>query len=83
MKWLSKLFKSGTGRGGGGGGGRHPQILGEESMVMRAPSRSLVNNTPSFSYCSPFYLSSLVEDIGLNVLGNFIFFIGEINIWYC
>ncbi|XP_059457334.1 protein DA1-related 2 isoform X2 [Corylus avellana] len=47
MKWLSKLFKSGTGRGGGGGGGRHPQILGEENMVLRAPSRSLDDRSSS------------------------------------
>lgn len=47
MKWLSKLFKSGSGRGGGGGGGRHPQILGEENMILRAPSRSLDDRSRS------------------------------------
>ncbi|XP_059666324.1 protein DA1-related 2-like isoform X1 [Cornus florida] len=39
MKWLSKLFKSGSGRGETSG--RHPQFLGEENMVLRAPARSL------------------------------------------
>lgn len=39
MRWLSKLFKSGSGRGVTGG--QRPQFLGEESMVWRAPSRSL------------------------------------------
>lgn len=56
MKWLSKLFKSGSSRGGGGAGGRHPQLIGEENMVWRAPSRSLVNNTLS----SPHYPPSLL-----------------------
>ncbi|KAF9674677.1 hypothetical protein SADUNF_Sadunf10G0151800 [Salix dunnii] len=44
MKWLGKLFKSGSNRGGarGGVGGRaHPQLLGEENMVCSAPARSL------------------------------------------
>lgn len=40
MKWLSKLFKGGTSRGGSGGGSNHPQLLGEENMVWRAPSGS-------------------------------------------
>uniref|UniRef100_A0A2C9VKP4 LIM zinc-binding domain-containing protein n=1 Tax=Manihot esculenta TaxID=3983 RepID=A0A2C9VKP4_MANES len=42
MKWLSKIFKSGSSHGGGGGGGgsRQPQL--EENMVSwRPPARSL------------------------------------------
>ncbi|KAF8022109.1 hypothetical protein BT93_G2300 [Corymbia citriodora subsp. variegata] len=38
MKWLGKLFKSGSGRGGGR---RHPQYLGDENMVWHAPARSV------------------------------------------
>lgn len=44
MKWLGKLFKSGSNRGGarGGVGGRaHPQLLGEENVVWSAPARSV------------------------------------------
>ncbi|KAJ9175790.1 hypothetical protein P3X46_014305 [Hevea brasiliensis] len=44
MKWLSKIFKSGSSRGGGvgGGGGRHRQFRGEENMASwRPPARSL------------------------------------------
>lgn len=41
MKWLSKLFKGGSNRSNGGGGRHHPQFLGDENMVWRAPSRSL------------------------------------------
>ncbi|KAL5568997.1 hypothetical protein UlMin_025572 [Ulmus minor] len=46
MKWLSKLFKSGSSRrggsggGGGGGGGSNPQLIGDENMVWRVPTRS-------------------------------------------
>ncbi|XP_062157158.1 protein DA1-related 2-like isoform X2 [Alnus glutinosa] len=47
MNWLWKVFKSGTGRGGDGGGGRHPQIIGEENKVLRAPSRSLDDSSGS------------------------------------
>ncbi|KAK8475839.1 hypothetical protein V6N13_122049 [Hibiscus sabdariffa] len=36
MKWLSKLFKSGS---GGRRGGYNPQFVGEENMVVRAPVR--------------------------------------------
>ncbi|KAK9283774.1 hypothetical protein L1049_012026 [Liquidambar formosana] len=39
MKWLSKLFKSGSGRAVPGG--QHPQFLGDENMVWRAPATSL------------------------------------------
>lgn len=39
MKWLSKIFKSGSDREATG---RHyPQYIGEENMVWRAPARSL------------------------------------------
>ncbi|KAB1217809.1 Protein DA1-related 2 [Morella rubra] len=47
MKWLSKLFKSGSSRGGGGASGRRPQLIGEENMVWRAPSRSLDDRSRS------------------------------------
>ncbi|CAA2980718.1 DA1-related 2 isoform X1 [Olea europaea subsp. europaea] len=40
MKWLSKLFKSGTNNRGVTGGGQQPQLLGEENMSWRAPVRS-------------------------------------------
>ncbi|XP_057475978.1 protein DA1-related 2 isoform X3 [Actinidia eriantha] len=39
MKWLSKVFKSGSDRGVTGR--QHPQFNGEENMVWRAPARSL------------------------------------------
>ncbi|KAI8028861.1 Protein DA1-related 2 [Camellia lanceoleosa] len=39
MKWLSKLFKSGSDRGGMGR--RNPQYIGEENMVWRPPARSV------------------------------------------
>ncbi|XP_056164360.1 protein DA1-related 2 isoform X5 [Syzygium oleosum] len=38
MRWLGKLFKSGSGRGGSS---RCPQYLGDENMVWRAPARSV------------------------------------------
>ncbi|XP_030534465.1 protein DA1-related 2 isoform X1 [Rhodamnia argentea] len=38
MKWLGKLFKSGSGRGGAS---RNPQYLGDENMVWHAPARSV------------------------------------------
>ncbi|KAF2296152.1 hypothetical protein GH714_036398 [Hevea brasiliensis] len=44
MKWLSKIFKSGSSRGGGvgGGGGSHRQFRWEENMASwRPPARSL------------------------------------------
>ncbi|KAK3028621.1 hypothetical protein RJ639_039964 [Escallonia herrerae] len=41
MKWLSKFFKGGSSSGGVSGGQQRPQFLGEESMVWRAPVRSL------------------------------------------
>ncbi|KAK6156178.1 hypothetical protein DH2020_010426 [Rehmannia glutinosa] len=42
MKWLSKLFKSGTNsRGGVSTGEQQPQFLGDENMVWRAPFRSM------------------------------------------
>ncbi|KAK2968558.1 hypothetical protein RJ640_009403 [Escallonia rubra] len=41
MKWLSKFFKGGSNGGGVSGGQQRPQSLGEESMVWRAPVRSL------------------------------------------
>ncbi|KAA8534161.1 hypothetical protein F0562_031646 [Nyssa sinensis] len=41
MKWLSKLFKSGS--SSRVTGGQHPQFLGDENMVWRAPARSLDN----------------------------------------
>ncbi|XP_028096681.1 protein DA1-related 2-like isoform X1 [Camellia sinensis] len=39
MKWLSKLFKSGSDRGGMGR--RNSQYIGEENMVWRPPARSV------------------------------------------
>lgn len=39
IKWLSKLFKSGSGHGIAGG--QNPQFLGEENMAWRAPTRSV------------------------------------------
>ncbi|PSR93148.1 Protein DA1-related like [Actinidia chinensis var. chinensis] len=39
MKWLSKVFKSGSDRGVTDR--QHPQFNGEENMVWRAPARSL------------------------------------------
>uniref|UniRef100_A0A124SG04 LIM zinc-binding domain-containing protein n=1 Tax=Cynara cardunculus var. scolymus TaxID=59895 RepID=A0A124SG04_CYNCS len=42
MKWLSKLFKGGSSRGSIGDG-NPPQFIGDESMVLRAPVRSLDN----------------------------------------
>ncbi|KAK2996519.1 hypothetical protein RJ639_025378 [Escallonia herrerae] len=44
MKWLSKFFKGGSSSGGVSGGQQRPQFLGEESMVWRAPVRSLVRD---------------------------------------
>ncbi|KAK2996962.1 hypothetical protein RJ639_032353 [Escallonia herrerae] len=44
MKWLSKFFKGGSSSGGVSGGQQRPQFLGEESMVWRAPVRSLHSN---------------------------------------
>ncbi|XP_057979092.1 protein DA1-related 2 isoform X2 [Malania oleifera] len=41
LRWLSKLFKSGSSPRGAIGPGRHPQLLGDENMVWRAPARSL------------------------------------------
>ncbi|KAL2525813.1 Protein DA1-related 2 [Abeliophyllum distichum] len=41
MKWLSKLFKSGSNNRGVTGGQQQPQFLGEENMSWRAPVRSL------------------------------------------
>ncbi|CAL9008113.1 unnamed protein product [Prunus brigantina] len=41
MKWLSKLFKSGPSRGNAAGSNHHPQLIGDESMIWRAPPRSL------------------------------------------
>ncbi|GKU92018.1 hypothetical protein SLEP1_g5804 [Rubroshorea leprosula] len=50
MKWLSRLFKSGSSRGGGGSGsgtssssgtGNNPLFLGEENMGYRAPARAV------------------------------------------
>ncbi|OVA15562.1 zinc finger protein [Macleaya cordata] len=40
MKWLGKIFKGGSSRSSIASG-RHPQLLGEENMVWRAPSRSM------------------------------------------
>lgn len=48
MKWLGKIFKSGSDREVTD---RHyPQYVGEENMVWRAPARSLV--TRPGPYCS-------------------------------
>ncbi|CAM8962141.1 unnamed protein product [Rhodiola kirilowii] len=41
MKWLSKLFKGGLGRNTSSE--QHPQFLGDENMIRRAPTRSLDN----------------------------------------
>lgn len=46
MKWLSKLFKGGSNRGSVHGG-NPPQFIGDESMVLRAPVRSLDNRSRS------------------------------------
>ncbi|KAI3734909.1 hypothetical protein L6452_14390 [Arctium lappa] len=46
MKWLSKLFKGGSSRGSTGDG-NSPQFIGDESMVLRAPVRSLDNRSRS------------------------------------
>nr|XP_043613239.1 protein DA1-related 2-like [Erigeron canadensis] len=43
MKWLSKLLKGGSTRGGN----PPPQFIGDESMVLRAPVRSLDNRSRS------------------------------------
>ncbi|KVI09888.1 Protein of unknown function DUF3633 [Cynara cardunculus var. scolymus] len=43
MRWLSKLFKGGSNRGQVGSTHRPPQFIGDESMVLRAPVRSLDN----------------------------------------
>lgn len=40
MKWLGKFFKGGSGRNSTSE--QHPQFLGDENMVWRAPTRSLV-----------------------------------------
>ncbi|KAL6980607.1 hypothetical protein U1Q18_022247 [Sarracenia purpurea var. burkii] len=45
MKWLSKLFRGGSDRGVLRR--RHPQYVGEENMVWRAPVRSLDDRTRS------------------------------------
>ena len=55
MRWLCKLFKSGSDRGGGSGSSRHPQLVGEENMAWRAPVRSLVNNTICFPCLANFH----------------------------
>lgn len=39
MKWFSKLFK---GSGRGSTNGRRPEVVGEENMFWRGPSRSMV-----------------------------------------
>ncbi|CAM8978361.1 unnamed protein product [Rhodiola kirilowii] len=39
MKWLSKLYKGASERSTPRG--QHPQFLGDENMVWRAPTRSL------------------------------------------
>lgn len=44
MKWLGKLFKSGSGRGGAR---RYPQYLGDENMVWHAPARSVDDRSRS------------------------------------
>ncbi|KAL4621012.1 hypothetical protein ACB092_06G197500 [Castanea dentata] len=41
MRWLCKLFNSGSNRGAGSGSSHHPQLVGEENMAWRAPFRSL------------------------------------------
>ncbi|KAL7586533.1 hypothetical protein Lser_V15G36182 [Lactuca serriola] len=46
MKWLNKLLKGGSSRGSVSGG-NPPQFIGDESMVLRAPVRSLDNRTRS------------------------------------
>ncbi|KAD2805146.1 hypothetical protein E3N88_38523 [Mikania micrantha] len=43
MKWMSKLFKGRSNRGLVNGGNSSPQFIGDGSMVMRAPARSLDN----------------------------------------
>lgn len=43
MKWFHTLFKGGSNRGSVHGGNPRPQFIGDESMVLRAPVRSLVN----------------------------------------
>ncbi|KAI3709572.1 hypothetical protein L2E82_39338 [Cichorium intybus] len=45
MKWLTKLLKGGPSVGSGGGGS--PQFIGDESLILRAPVRSLDNRTRS------------------------------------
>lgn len=42
MKWMNKLLKGGSNRGSLRGGNPPPQFTGDESMILRAPVRSLV-----------------------------------------
>ncbi|KAK1415534.1 hypothetical protein QVD17_31317 [Tagetes erecta] len=47
MKWMSKLFRGGSNRGSVNGGNPSPQFIGDGSMVLRAPVRSLDNRSRS------------------------------------
>ncbi|GJY58723.1 DA1-related 2-like protein [Tanacetum coccineum] len=45
MKWMNKLLKGGSNRESLRGGNPSPQFTGDESMILRAPVRSLDNRT--------------------------------------